>query len=216
MVMAMSYCCCSALSAMHFFRRKWSTALQQLIKQVIDQAAANLSASLDVFYPAYGRNGLNERNLSYQLAKVFETQNNAAHAFMEVPFINPDTERYEHRIDCMLLDTETVAFVECKRLYSPEKAEQLRLDFERMNVQNLIPILDNFVGSHRIARKVYRVMLTETWQKLTVDWWVARDNSRSWNNDWLPEERGVVEVKTFENGNTLYWLYAVELIESAL
>ncbi len=190
--------------------------MQQLIKQVIDQAAANLSASLDVFYPAYGRNGLNERNLSYQLAKVFETQNNAAHAFMEVPFINPDTERYEHRIDCMLLDTETVAFVECKRLYSPEKAEQLRLDFERMNVQNLIPILDNFVGSHRIARKVYRVMLTETWQKLTVDWWVARDNSRSWNNDWLPEERGVVEVKTFENGNTLYWLYAVELIESAL
>lgn len=187
--------------------------MNNVIKQVMDQAAANLGASLDVFYPAYGRNGLNERNLSYQLAKVFEARD-GAHAFMEVPFMNPQTERYEHRIDCMLLDKETVAFVECKRLYSPEKAEQLRNDFARMNSHNLMPILDNFVGAHRIDRKVYRVMLTETWQKLTVDWWVDRDRSRSWNNDWLPQDRGVVEVKTFDNGNTLYWLYAFERLEN--
>ncbi|WLH27377.1 hypothetical protein [Pseudomonas canadensis] len=186
--------------------------MKHLIKQVIDQAAASFSASLDVFYPAHGRNGFNERNLSYQLAKAFESRV-GAHAFMEVPFENAKTGRISYRIDCLLVDTQTVAFIECKRLYSPEKAQQLGDDFKRMNVENLEDIVKRIKCADGAERKVYRVMLTETWQKKTVDWWGARDTSRSWNNDWLPEQRGFVEVKAYQGFNTLYWLYAFEQLE---
>ncbi len=186
--------------------------MKRIIKQVIKQAAANLSASLDVFYPAHGRNGFNERNLSYQLAKVFETRK-GAHAFMEVPFQNSNTKRFSYRIDCMLIDPKIVAFVECKRLYSPEKADQLSKDFDRMNAANLTPIVKKLEAFQRTKRKVYRVMLTETWQEKTVDWWMGRGESRRWDSTWLPEDRGFVEVKAWEGSNSLYWLYAFEQIE---
>lgn len=186
--------------------------MTRVLKQVIKQAAANFSASLDVFYPAYGRNGFNERNLSYQLAKAFESRS-GAHAFMEVPLKNLKTERFDNRIDCMLIDKKIVAFVECKRLYTPEKAKQLSADFERMSADNLFPLLTKPDCPRCTGRKVYRVMLTETWQKRTVEWWVARDSSRQWDHGWLPEDRGFVEVKAYEGGSTLYWLYAFELLE---
>jgi hypothetical protein len=191
-----------------------SLTVSEVITSVLQQAAQNFAASLDEFYPSYGSNGLNERNLTYQMSKAFAARSNA-HAFMEVPFLNPVTERYEFRIDCMLFDPTTVAFVECKRLYSPEKAEQLRLDFHRMSAINLAPVLEKFTRAQTSERSVYRVMLAETWQKATVDWWTAKDSSRSWDNEWLPDERGVFEVKTFENGNTLYWLFAYEQLELA-
>jgi hypothetical protein len=131
-----------------------SLTVSEVITSVLQQAAKNFAVSLDEFYPSYGSNGLNERNLTYQMSKAFAARSNA-HAFMEVPFLNPVTERYEFRIDCMLFDPTTVAFVECKRLYSPEKAEQLRLDFHRMSA---------ITRAETSERSVYRVMLAETWQ----------------------------------------------------
>lgn len=186
--------------------------VSRVINSVIRQAAENFAASLSAFYPSYGRNGLNESNLTYQVAKAFETRSNA-HAFMEVPFLNPITRRYEYRIDCMLFDNQQVLFVEGKRLFTPEKAEQMRIDFQRLKVENLVPVLEKFNPSHTRTRSVYRVILAETWQEKTAHWWKMKDSSREWDNSWLPEQRGMVEVKTFDNGNTLYWLYAYEQLE---
>lgn len=183
--------------------------MSRAIDRVVFQAAESLGNSLNKFYPSYGRNGLNERNLTYQLAKAFESRRNA-YAFMEVPFLNAATGRYDFRIDCMLFDKDQVVFVECKRIYSPEKVDQLLVDFQRMNTNNLAPVLEKFTTRKLRARKVYRMMLSETWQKPIADWWGKCNGGRDWDRSWLPEHRGVIEVKTFNNGNTLYWLYAYE------
>lgn len=182
--------------------------VSRVIERVIRQAAESLSGSLHEFYPSYGRNGLSERNLTYQMAKAFESRSNAS-AFMEVPFRNPATERYDNHIDCMLFDKERVIFVECKRLYKLEKARQLMIDFQRMNIENLEPVLKKFTASKPRVRKVYRMILAETWQKSVTEWWTSTNSGRTWNGSWLPEDRGVIEVRTFGE-TTLYWLYAYE------
>lgn len=189
--------------------------MSRVINRVIQQAAQNFADSLSAFYPSYGRNGMNERNLTFQLANAFGARNNA-HAFMEVPFLNPLTQRYEYRIDCMLFDKERVFFVEAKRLFTPKKAAQLRIDFQRMGTENLAPVLEKFVAPSTKARTVYRLILAETWHKNIVSWWRMEDSTRAWDNSWLPDDRGVVEVKTFDNQRTLYWLYAYEQLEIPL
>ncbi len=186
--------------------------MSRVINKIICQAAENLGESLKEFYPSYGRNGLNERNLTYQIAKAFESRSNA-YAFMEVPFLNTLTGRYDYRIDCMLFDKERVVFIECKRLYKPEKAQQLLVDFQRMNATNLTPVLEKFTGRKHRSRTVYRMILSETWQAPIAEWWKSSGSGRDWDNSWLPDDRGVIEVKTFSNGKTLYWLYAYEQIE---
>ncbi|MGC5700725.1 hypothetical protein J4P02_11065 [Pseudomonas sp. NFXW11] len=183
-----------------------------MINRVIQQAAENFSDSLSAFYPSYGRNGINERNLTFQLANAFGARN-GAHAFMEVPFLNPLTQRYENRIDCMLFDKERVFFVEAKRLFRLEKAEQLRNDFQRMNAETLAPILKKFVSPTTRTRSVYRLMLAETWHSNIVNWWQKEDTARGWDHSWLPDNSGVVEVKTFDNQKKLHWLYAYEQLE---
>lgn len=183
--------------------------MSRVINRVIRQAAESLGSSLDQFYPSYGRNGLNERNLTYQMAKAFESRSDA-YAFMEVPFLNTATGRYDYRIDCMLFDKDRVVFVECKRLYKPEKAQQLIVDLQRMNAENLAPVLEKFTAEKPRSRSVYRMILAETWQKPITEWWKGSNSGRTWDGSWLPEDRGVIEVKTFDNDKTLYWLYAYE------
>jgi len=186
--------------------------VSRVINRVIQQAAENFSHSLSAFYPSYGRNGINERNLTFQLANAFGARN-GAHAFMEVPFLNPLTQRFEYRIDCMLFDKERVFFVEAKRLFRLEKAEQLRNDFQRMNAETLAPILEKFISPSTRTRSVYRLMLAETWSPNIVNWWKKQDTARAWDNSWLPDNSDAVEVKAFDEQETLHWLYAYEQLE---
>lgn len=190
--------------------------MSTVINRVVGEAAKKLSNSLMSFYPAHGANGFNERNLTYQLARAFEARSNA-HAFMEVPFKNSLTGRQSYRVDCMLFDKDRIIFIECKRLYSVEKTNELRADFARLNAENLTPLLGKFTASIPRPRKVYRMIVAEAWQRKNkagiVDWWKGETSPHDWDHAWIPDNRNAIEVMTFKNGNTLHWLYAYEEME---
>ncbi|WP_312960123.1 hypothetical protein [Stutzerimonas nitrititolerans] len=182
--------------------------LSKIIHSVVADAASGLNSSLNHFYPAWGRNGFNERNLTYQMAKSFEKRK-ASCAFMEIPFFDSNREVYGKHVDALMFDRYVALFVESKRLYSPDKLEQLRLDYERMTVENLGPVLESLCLRPSAARKSYRVILAETWSTAVSDWWEGKDSPRSWSRAWMPPDTGVIPVRTWkDSGATLYWLYA--------
>lgn len=187
--------------------------MSKIIKSVIVQAAKNFANSLRYFYPAHQNNGFNERNLSYQFAKAFEERPEAC-AFMEVPFQNQAAGRFDNHIDCLVFDAHITIFIECKRLYSREKAESLSEDLRRMSAENTLPLLDKLCRGRAPSKKRYRMVLVENWQESILNWWMARPSKINWPRELLPKTLtyGYIEVKPYQDG-TLYWLYAFGLIE---
>ncbi len=133
---------------------------------------------------------------------------------MEVPLHNRMANRFDNRIDCLVFDEYMAIFIECKRLYSREKAESLSEDLRRMTAENTIPLLDKLCRGRAPSKKRYRMVLVETWQENIVNWWRTKPSKINWSREMLPSTMtyGSVKVKSYEDG-TLYWLYALELIE---
>ena len=119
--------------------------MSKIIEKAIATAAKSLAKSLTNIYPAHGKNGLDERNLTYQLAKSFE-KTSGAFVFMEVPFPNSDTGRYGKKVDLLAIDVEnkTAIFVEAKRLHNKGLSECLAEDLSRMNKATAKSIIDEY------------------------------------------------------------------------
>lgn len=182
--------------------------MSKIIISVINDAASALNSSLNYFYPAWGENGFNERNLTYQMAKSFEKRK-ASCAFMEVPFKDARRNVYGYHIDALMFDRYVALFVESKRIYNIDKMEELWRDYERMTLANLRPVIDNLCLRPIEARKLYRVVLAETWSSEIARWWMGEESSRNWDRSWLPHNRGALPVRVWsEQGATLHWLYA--------
>ncbi|MCA9319986.1 MAG: hypothetical protein KDB53_04590, partial [Planctomycetes bacterium] len=89
------------------------------IETMLRSAARGFRGSLNLFYPSVGRNGFNERNITFQLAHAFVTAK--GHAFFEVPFKAKGKHRTDNHFDACLFDERICVLVEAKRLYSSEK-----------------------------------------------------------------------------------------------
>lgn len=182
--------------------------MSKIIHSVIVDAAATLDESLNYFYPAWGKNGFNERNLTYQMAKAFERRK-ASCAFMEIPFLDQERKVYGKHVDALMFDPYLALFVESKRLYSAEKLNELKLDYERMTISNLQPVLDDLCLRLSGRRQAYRVILAETWSARVAHWWAGKESSLEWDRTWLPNATSIVPVRTWsDSGSTLFWLYA--------
>jgi len=183
----------------------------RIIEDTLTGASKDLSKCLDCFYPAYNRNGFNERNLPFYFAKYFCSENNG-HAFMEIPYINKKTGILSNRIDCLVYNSKIAIFIESKRLYNKIKSEEIAKDINRLGVGNIRYILKKLPITPK-PKRIFSLILAETWQqkqKNVLEWWMTGRSKRlSWSRkgyptDWLYSN---LTVKEYEK-STLYWLYA--------
>ncbi len=191
-----------------------SRAIDRSLTQIVHDAAQSLTNGLRHFYPARNKNGFNEANLSYHLAKVFEKRPGAC-AFFEIPLWNNTRAKFNQRIDCLVFDRHIAVFVECKRLYSNQKSSEIAADFKRLTWQATRQILDDMTDKPDIDRSVYRLVLMETWQQSVVNWWQGEASRLKWDCSWHPVTRGSVLIRNFDSDVSLYWLYGFERISPA-
>lgn len=180
----------------------------ELIDNLVKQAAQKFGINLSVYHPNQGRNGFNEKNLTYKLAHQFESSTTDANinpvAFMEVPLKNPNSERFDLHIDTILINESSVIFVEAKRLYSIEKMREMMTDWGRMEENNLTMITKNFPN-----KKIYRLIVAESWDSKITDWWIGKETKIKWDRTWLPQCVGSHPV-TDIGKHSISWLYAIE------
>ncbi|GEM_PF-4379197 len=96
---------------------------------------------------------------------------------MEVPFKDARRNVYGYHIDALMFDRYVALFVESKRIYNIDKMEELWRDYERMTLANLRPVIDNLCLRPIEARKLYRVVLAETWSSEIARWWMGEKSS---------------------------------------
>lgn len=187
----------------------------RIIEETIVEAKDRFENSLTEFYPAYGKNGFSERNLTFQFCTVF-TSRPRSHAFMEIPLYNPGNERHDSHIDAYVFDNQIGIFIESKRLFGRRKAKSLLDDILRMNDKNVAYILEE-CHEKKLPKNIYALVLIESWREHINDWWMDPEcNGTVWGGR-FPNNmiRNCHEVKKWsEDDSTLYWLYGYRRIKS--
>ena len=180
----------------------------KIIEGTVKIAKKSFKMSLRRFYPAYGRNGFKENNLTFQFAHAF-CKRPYSHAFMEVPFYNSKTKKHDFSFDAYIFDNKIGIFLESKRLFNPSKAESVSKDIGRMNRKNIYYILKQFCEAGQPSR-IYTLVLCETWKESVVNWWMDRESGRiQWDDDGYPSDMiyDFCEVMNWK-AESLFWLYA--------
>ncbi|MCW2255224.1 hypothetical protein M2263_001315 [Providencia alcalifaciens] len=180
----------------------------ELIDNLMMQASQKFGKNLSIYHPRQGKNGFNEKNLTYKLAYQFESTTTDSNinpvAFMEVPLKNPKNNRFDLHIDTILINESSVILVEAKRLYSVEKMRAMNVDWERMNESGLNTIIKSFPN-----RKIYKLIIAESWNDEITNWWVGEETKIKWDRTWLPKHVGSHPV-TDIGKYSISWLYAIE------
>ena len=189
--------------------------MQATIQALIDRAAEHFSASLRTFKPWEGKNGITERNLSFQFATAFLRHFPEAIAFMEVPFKFEDRKRADTHLDAYLFSKQLAVLLECKTVFSKGHIDEIGSDVSRMSH----PMLRQIQERHRDAgtcqaKNTVSMVLADTWRVENAEWWCGEAAKKTrWSRDLLPKEGwtyGSKEVFKEHAGSegTLYWLYA--------
>lgn len=159
-----------------------------------------------------GWNGCPEINITYHFAKQFDP-----YCFFHVPFMTEEAYRaslekpknlkrpkYSNHFDAFVYDPErkVAIIVEAKRLFNTSKLMSLVGDCNRINqnIGNLehntgiASVLHRFECRHGIRidrRKVFSLILVETWQKDIELWWTLgkRDFNRKKRNGEISNRR---------------------------
>jgi hypothetical protein len=185
----------------------------ELIEATIKEAAKSFSRSLINFCPAVGKNGFNERNITYRLAHTFCKQA-TQHAFMEVPFFKEGKKRVDNHFDAVLFDKKNCIFIESKRLYSSEKNLAILRDIERFQHQQYVPyVLNNMVEDDNKPTSIWGLIVAEVWKRFrsrdVVGWWKDLNNpvkseKADYPLDWIYD---TILIKQYPNGSELHWVY---------
>jgi len=182
-----------------------------VIEDTISEAANKFRRSLDKFYPAHGESGFNERNLTFQFVHTFANRPLAS-GFMEVPFLNKETNRHDNRIDAYAFDNKIGVFIESKRLYSIEKEKSILGDLERMNEENISYILNEcHIKRSYHPSEIYALVLIESWSvDINSKWIKGEIENLNGDDGGFPYEMfyGECKIKEWEeDSSAVYWLY---------
>jgi hypothetical protein len=196
------------------------------IEDLIVISAKNFSSAVAVFYPAVDGNGFNERNISFQLAHTFVSQKEGSSAYMEVPFYNPENEKWDKHIDCFMLNKDIGIFLEAKRLYSIEKMQEIADDCHKLKkgVKAILNDKKQFWWNEKDKpQKIYCMVVGEVWVNAKTDrgknivtWWKTGEGapSKEWEdcNNKFPEKAYYAShsVKDFDKeGDSwqVHWIY---------
>ena len=180
----------------------------KIIESTIIEAKTKFQKSIEEFWPAYSKNGFNERNITFHFAHAFANRPCSC-AFMEVPFLNKKSKRHDLHIDCYVFDNEIGIFVESKRLYSIEKANSISSDIKKMNHKNISYILKNR-HEENPPNSIYTLVLAESWSPEINNWWKDGESDIvHWDDRDFPDEM-IYDVCEIEKWGdlTLSWLYA--------
>ena len=158
----------------------------QALESLIAKACGTLDAGLQVFWPAVNhmRNGLSEAHLTLQLAHAAQSAGWCAY-----PEVGSQSFEAGHtRIDLMLLKPEEsgssscLALVECKKLYSVEKAEEMLQDLQKMQ---RLEFRSGFRDRAQWAEAPsYAIWLAFGFSESWRTWWCAPylyDNGGAWD-----------------------------------
>ena len=195
-------------------------SLGKLIERTIKSAAARFRKSLERHYPAEGKNGFNERNLTFQFAHEF-CRRKGSHAFFEVPFVTKGRLRKDNHFDAMLFNSDHLLIVESKRLFSRAKSESVIADIRRICRKGHITSLRHrFEKPHRAPNSTFGLILAEHWEEnasegKVIEWWLGKTKGRHWDRDGYPEKwtygyRPIISYplrKRTTKDSTVHWLY---------
>lgn len=104
--------------------------MEKKIEKAMETLRSDYQESLESYDPRKGKNGITERNLTFQFVKAFLQQNDKAHSFMEVPF-KPRNQKYKH-FDAIIFDPVSLIIIESKRLFQIDKARDIHNDVDRI------------------------------------------------------------------------------------
>ena len=137
------------------------------------------------FYPSMGSTGFQERNLSVNFSKAYETiarkeiarngkkKSETAFSWFEFQFCKKEQEnenkkgqKNDNHFDCLLVNTfrKEIVFVESKRFLNEGRKESIKKDIERItDYVNGEMTTDSRFNGYRDYR-VYGLILTDVWQ----------------------------------------------------
>lgn len=98
------------------------------VRAILDEGHASLQTALARFWPARGNNDIAEANLTMHVMRACANRGMAT--FGEIPVLCGDVVR--GRIDAFAIDDALTIALECKRLYSHEKAQSIASDVARL------------------------------------------------------------------------------------
>lgn len=198
--------------------RKIMNKNEILLNECIDKAGEAYSNSLDYFYPAFNKNSITEKNISYHFAHAFMCNVPNSHAFFEVPFLlKKDNSNFKH-IDAYVFNKKIGIFIESKRMYSKGKFQEVCADIERLSWKNISSIYNNKNNTGVIPKKIYKLVIADNWDKRATSWWIGDiDHHKSWvKPESLSKEMvcgAKVIIDNIEDDWYIDWLYAYSEIK---
>lgn len=207
------------------------------IEGVVRSASKAFSEMLADFYPAFGYNDFNEKNIVLQLSQAFHSRywhpqqtrkSRIMGTFLELPVCKTITKDKPRRIDGYFYNSNYALFVECKRLYSKEKSEQVIADIHRL--RKWVPALLRYKWIDKTIRKhipvyrpnrVYQLIVCSHWDidsmKSTVNWWEkgSGQEDNHWCQDDYPTDmkyRSLL-IRSYPEWGDYYWLYCYAAID---
>jgi hypothetical protein len=183
----------------------------QIIENVLKKAADQFKKSVNIFWPAVGSNGFNERNLSFQFARMF-MERKASNAYMEVPFDNKISQRRDLKFDAYMFDHAIGIILECKRLYNNIKYKEIIEDLERMNTANIGDIFENMYCIERRPKSIYAMILAESWSTDINNWWLGEKSKIKWDRSQFGKNMIFGFHEVGKRNQTFYWLYCYRKI----
>ena len=184
----------------------------QIIENTIKEASKKFRNQLKKYWPAEGYNGFHERNLSFQFANAFLNRPGAC-SFMEVPFLNDKSKRYDRHFDAYVFDKRIGILVECKRLYQIEKNKEIINDLKRMNKTNINKVMKRHHDNSR-PKSIYALIIAESWSDNINDWWVnGSSETIKWKHSEYRKNMIYDIMEVAKRNETLYWLYCYREIQ---
>lgn len=201
-----------------------------VIETILKDASKSFQKSIEMFYPAFDKNGITERNQTYYIAEAFRNKYHG-HAFMEVPFINTEKQKNktDSHFDAFVFNKEIGIFIEAKRLLNLSKLQEFKNDDQRISKTNILTIKNNKHNEALVKnwpKRVYKLLVAEVWAPEVVEnsnnivnWWLNGKNgpTEKWNNlsskndfkNLFLLERKHINIISYpsDKHGTLYWVY---------
>ena len=178
----------------------------QGIERIVKHGLFSLANSLDSYWPAYGDNGISERNLTAHVSKEF--MNSGFDAFFEVSL----NKKSKKRMDALLLCYEHKLYIatESKKLFGPGKAEEILKDIEKIKAFK-------FQDQDIDIEKRYGLILAETWEPEIDSWWTSDEDQRGLEADerWKNLSSSLENLEAVVGAVTIFY-ESEELIHRAL
>lgn len=144
----------------------------ETISEAIESAAKEYGAALKTWYPQHGNNAPAERNLTLHLAIALKSATPGIRLYAE-----PNNgETNSERIDLVAYEpsTKTLIVVEAKR-FIEKSPRGLVDDVER--IADFVLENDNNENGALRVRKKFGVLLTQTIEPKSLEWWNSRERN---------------------------------------